>query len=193
MKKFFGALVIALLAIGANAQTFEKGSSIVSAQLGVGGGFGQRIAYEYSLMNLLDGKAAIGVGGSLNNRFKTDSHKDKFGKWKTVEDWFTVTVNASFHYEFIDKLDTYVTLGIGGGVDAAKTKYKMSSDGKKEYKELYGEEPEVQSASASASQGIFGWVSSLGARYYFNNNWAANAELGWTGAGYFAIGATYKF
>ena len=39
MKKFFGALVIALLAIGANAQTFEKGSSIVSAQLGVGGGF----------------------------------------------------------------------------------------------------------------------------------------------------------
>ena len=49
MKKFFGALVIALLAIGANAQTFEKGSSIVSAQLGVGGGFGQRIAYELKI------------------------------------------------------------------------------------------------------------------------------------------------
>ena len=57
MKKIFSALVIALLAIGANAQTFEKGSSIVTAQLGIGGGFGQRVAYEYSLMNLLDGKA----------------------------------------------------------------------------------------------------------------------------------------
>lgn len=191
MKKFFGALVIALLAIGANAQTFEKGSSIVSAQLGVGGGFGQRIAYEYSLMNLLDGKAAIGVGGSLNNRFKTDSHKDAWGKTKTVEDWFTVTVNASFHYEFIDKLDTYVTIGLGGGVDAAKGKYKWNSDAKKMFKEEYGVEPETQ--SDSASRGIFGWVSSLGARYYFNNNWAANAELGWTGAGYFTVGATYKF
>ena len=190
MKKFFGALVIALLAIGANAQTFEKGSSIVSAQLGVGGGFGQRIAYEYSLMNLLDGKAAIGVGGSLNNRFKTDSHKDKFGKWKTVEDWFTVTVNASFHYEFIDKLDTYVTLGLGGGVDAAKGKYKWNSEVKEEFKEEGTVAPKI---STSASQGIFGWVSSLGARYYFTNNWAANVELGWTGAGYITLGATYKF
>lgn len=191
MKKFFGALVIALLAIGANAQTFEKGSSIVSAQLGIGGGFGQRIAYEYSLVSLLDGKAAIGVGGSLNNRVKTESVKDAWGKMKTVEDWFTVTVNASFHYEFIDKLDTYVTLGLGGGVDAATAKYKWNSDGKKKYKEFYGVEPETE--SASASQGIFGWVSSLGARYYFTNNWAANVELGWTGAGYITLGATYKF
>lgn len=191
MKKFFGALVIALLAIGANAQTFEKGSSIVSAQLGIGGGFGQRIAYEYSLVSLLDGKAAIGVGGSLNNRVKTESVKDAWGKMKTVEDWFTVTVNASFHYEFIDKLDTYVTLGLGGGVDAATAKYKWNSDGKKEYKKYTGVEPETE--SASASQGIFGWVSSLGARYYFTNNWAANVELGWTGAGYITLGATYKF
>ena len=192
MKKIFGALVIALLAIGANAQTFEKGSSIVSAQLGVGGGFGQRIAYEYSLVSLLDGKAAIGVGGSLNNRFRTDTpYKDDYEKVKTVEDWFTVTVNASFHYEFIDKLDTYVTLGLGGGVDAAKSKVKYSSEAKKEYKEFTGSE--LKDEKYSASQGIFGWVSSLGARYYFTNNWAANVELGWTGAGYITLGATYKF
>ena len=192
MKKFFGALVIALLAIGANAQTFEKGSSIVSAQLGVGGGFGQRIAYEYSLMNLLDGKAAIGVGGSLNNRFKIDTpYKDEYYKVKTVEDWFTVTVNASFHYEFIDNLDTYVTLGLGGGVDAAKAKCKYSSEAKKEYKEIFG--VELKDEKDSASKGIFGWVFSLGTRYYFTENWAANIELGWTGAGYVTLGATYKF
>ena len=82
MKKIFGALVIALLAIGANAQTFEKGSSIVTAQLGIGGGFGQRVAYEYSLMNLLDGKAAIGVGGSLNNCFSSNKNKGDWGKEK---------------------------------------------------------------------------------------------------------------
>ena len=191
MKKFFGALIIALLAIGANAQTFEKGSSIVSAQLGVGGGFGQRIAYEYSLMNLLDGKAAIGVGGSLNNRFKSESNKDDWGKLKTFENWFTVTAIASFHYEFIDKLDTYVTLGIGGGADAARVTYKWNSEAKKEYKEYFGEE--LEDESASDSRGIFGWVSTVGARYYFTNHWAANAELGWTGAGYFMLGATYKF
>ena len=192
MKKFFGALVIALLAIGANAQTFEKGSSIVSAQLGVGGGFGQRIAYEYSLVSLLDGKAAIGVGGSLNNRVKTETpFENDYEKVKRVEDWFTVTVNASFHYEFIDNLDTYVTIGLGGGVDAAKVKYKYSSEAKKEYKEDFG--LELKDEKYSASRGIFGWVSSLGARYYFTNNWAANVELGWTGAGYITLGATYKF
>lgn len=190
MKKIFGALVIALLAIGANAQTFEKGSSIVTAQLGIGGGFGQRIAYEYSLVSLLDGKAAIGVGGSLNNRVKTESAKHTWGKIKTVEDWFTVTVNASFHYEFIDKLDTYVTLGLGGGVDAAKAKYKWSSEVKEEFEKEGMVAPKI---SDSASRGIFGWVSSLGARYYFTENWAANLELGWTGAGYISLGATYKF
>lgn len=184
MKKIFGALVIALLAIGANAQTFEKGSSIVTAQLGIGGGFGQRVAYEYSLMNLLDGKAAIGVGGSLNNRFSSDKVKGDWGKQKWGYNTFTVTAIGSFHYEFIDKLDTYVTIGLGGGAYTETYKVNYNNDaeelGLKDYKD-------------SVTNGCFGWVSSLGARYYFNNNWAANAELGWTGAGYFAIGATYKF
>ena len=109
MKKILGALVIALFAVGANAQVFEKGSSIITAQLG------------------------IGVGGVY-----TSTHKVNF-----------------------------------------------ANSAEKEYG--------VEDFKGSSSVGCFGWVSSIGARYYFAEKWAINAEFGWTGAGYFAIGATYKF
>lgn len=184
MKKFFGALVIALLAIGANAQTFEKGSSIVTAQLGIGGGFGQRVAYEYSLMNLLDGKAAIGVGGSLANSFWSTKNETFYYKSKDAYDNITLAAIGSFHYEFIDKLDTYVTLGLGFGIGIHKSKIDYTDP---ELEEYWGDRKD------SSSNGYFGWISSLGARYYFTNQWAANVEFGWTGAGYFTIGATYKF
>lgn len=36
------------------------------------------------------------------------------------------------------------------------------------------------------------WGINLGASYYFNDNWAASAELGY-GVSIFGIGATYKF
>jgi hypothetical protein len=185
MKKFFGALVIALLAIGANAQTFEKGSSIVSAQLGIGGGFGQRVAYEYSLMNLLDGKAAIGVGGSLANSFSSEKYSTSYAKYKQSYDNITVAAIGSFHYEFIDKLDTYVTLGLGFGIGIHKSKIDYTDP---DLERWYGGD-----YKNSTSNGYFGWISSLGARWYFNKNWAANVEFGWTGAGYAAIGATYSF
>ena len=182
MKKIFGALVIALLAIGANAQTFEKGSSIATAQLGIGGGFGQRVAYEYSLMNLLDGKAAIGVGGSLANRFWSTKVETNYTTTKDAYDNITLAAIGSFHYEFIDKLDTYVTLGLGFGIGINNFKHEYKD---REYKEY--------DVKDSSTHGYFGWISSLGARWYFNKNWAANVELGWTGAGYLAVGATYKF
>lgn len=185
MKKIFGALVIALLAIGANAQTFEKGSSIATAQLGIGGGFGQRVAYEYSLMNLLDGKAAIGVGGSLANCFWSEKSSTSYAKYKDSYDNITVAAIGSFHYEFIDKLDTYVTLGLGFGIGIHKSKVDYTDP---DFEEWMGGD-----YKNSSSNGYFGWISSLGARWYFNKNWAANVELGWTGAGYFAVGATYKF
>ncbi|MBR4848333.1 MAG: hypothetical protein IKV07_03130 [Bacteroidaceae bacterium] len=182
MKKIFGALVIALLAIGANAQTFEKGSSIATAQLGIGGGFGQRVAYEYSLMNLLDGKAAIGVGGSVANLFWSTKVETNYYNTKDAYDNITLAAIGSFHYEFIDKLDTYVTLGLGFGFGI--------NNFKQEYKDRELKKYDVKDSS---THGYFGWISSLGARWYFNKNWAANVELGWTGAGYFAVGATYKF
>lgn len=185
MKKILGALVIALFAVGANAQVFEKGSSIVTAQLGIGGGFGQRVAYEYSLVELLNGKASIGVGGSLNNRFYSDKIKNEYGKEKWGYNTFTVTAIGSFHYEFVDKLDTYLTVGVGGGAYTSTHKVNFANSAEKEYG--------VEDFKESASIGCFNWVSSIGARYYFTDKWAANAELGWTGANYFAIGATYKF
>ena len=191
MKKIFSALVIALFAVGANAQVFEKGSNIVTAQLGIGSGFGQRVAYERSLMELLDGKASIGVGGALNNCHASAKTEDNMGKKKVTVNALTVTAFGSFHYQFVDKLDTYVSIGVGGGTVLSKDKYKYNSEYKEAYKEIYGET--LKDYVDRSSQTCFNWVSSIGARYYFTDKWAANAEFGWTGANYFAIGATYKF
>lgn len=190
MKKFFGvlALVAALfVANGAQAQVnsvFGKGTNIISAEIGWGiDGFGQRVTYERSLMTLLNGKAAIGVGGSLGNIFESDKAKGYGYTTKGTADRFVIDVVGSFHYSFVKKLDTYVQLGIGGGVWTSTVKGKYDE-------ELF---PGVGTVKTRDSKGIFDFTAALGARYYFNNNWAVNAELGWVARNIIMVGATYKF
>ena len=185
MKKFFGILSVVAALFAANSvqaqvttPVFDKGDNIVSLTLGYGNtGFGQRLVYERCVATLLDGKASIGVGGALGNSFDTDSEKENGVKVSAFEDWFSINAVGSFHYQFIDKLDTYVQLGLGGGVDYARV--KMSYDG--------------ESAKTSDSIGFFSWSTSIGARYYFNDKWAANAELGYVVGSFFMAGVTYRF
>ena len=74
---------------------------------------------------------------------------------------------ASCHYQFIDNLDTYVQLGAGVVTRLG-------------YRSPYGLVG-------------FDWTSSVGARWYFNYNFAVNAEFGYTAGSYFMAGVTYKF
>lgn len=185
MKKFFGILsVVAALFVanGAQAQVttpvFDKGDNIVSLTIGYGGlGFSQRLVYERCVATFLDGRASIGVGGSLSNSFKSKTEKYSDYKIKTFEDWFAVGAVGSFHYQFIDNLDTYVQIGLGGGFDHGSAKSTV----------------EGVTVKATDSVGFFGWTGSIGARYYFNDQWGVNAEFGYVVGSFFMAGATFRF
>ncbi len=186
MKKIFGILsVVAALFVASNSAqaqvttpVFDKGDNIASLTIGYGGlGFSQRFVYERCVATLLDGNASIGVGGSLGNSFEVKTEKAYDTKIKTFEDWISIGAVGSFHYQFVDGLDTYVQLGLCGGFDSATAKTTV----------------EGVTVKASDSRGFFGFTTSLGARYYFNDNWAVNAELGYVVGSFFMAGVTYKF
>ncbi len=111
MKKLFTLVLVAAMALvagNANASsTFAKKDLLGSVTLGFGQGFGQRISVDYGVVDgWLDNKASLGVGASLNNTIG----------WHGG-DWMSLIANCSFHYEFVDKLDSYVVVGFGGGTN----------------------------------------------------------------------------
>lgn len=159
MKKLFAiALVSVLSLVSVNAyasDTFAKGDWLGSATIGFGYGFAQRIAVDYGVLDgMIDGNASLGVGASVNNTIG----------WHGG-DVASLILNCSFHYQFVENLDTYVVVGFGGGIGGAH----------------------------GSVHGYFDWTSSLGARYYFDPSWAVNAEVGHTNSSFFNVGVTYKF
>lgn len=189
MKKFFGIFVVAIAFFAATAQAqnglpaitkpvFDKGDNIVSLTVGYGSGFGQRLVYERSVYTFLDGRASVGVGAAFNNAIRTYRY-DYYGYTsRDLRDYFTLGVVGSFHYQFIDKLDTYVQIGLGGGAYISKDTWTYDNGNK--YVDKY-------------TRGIFDWTTTVGARWYFNDNFAVNAEFGWVASSYFMAGVTYKF
>jgi len=109
----------------------------------------------------------------------------------------SLLLTASFHYEFIDNLDTYVTVGVGPGIvtrhksgfhneqgfskrnDRSGSFDKNSNRTQKEFIISYNDLDHVKwddglkDVTACAAM-----TSMIGARYYFNSNWAVNLELG---------------
>lgn len=170
MKKFFGIFVVAIAFFAATAQAqngmpaisktvFSKGDNIASVTVGYGWGFSQRVAYEYGVADWFDGRLTVGVGAAVGNSifFRSYGSYDKL----------YVGAVASCHYQFIDKLDTYVQVGAG---------FYTGFDG---YYDTVNIGPD--------------FTSSLGARWYFNDNFAVNAEVGYTAGSYFMAGVTWKF
>ncbi|MBO7192830.1 MAG: hypothetical protein J6V47_00925 [Bacteroidaceae bacterium] len=169
MKKFFGILsVVAALFVanGAQAQVttpvFDKGDNIISATIGYGWGLTERFVYERCVASWFDGQLSVGVGAALSNA--TD-----FGTYY-VWDEIGLGAVASCHYQFIDKLDTYVQVGLGFE---------------------FGYES-WDSGNSYLHYGL-GWTSTVGARWYFTEDLAVNGEFGWISGAYLMAGVTYKF
>ena len=167
MKKFFAVFsVVAALFVanGAQAQVttpvFDKGDNIASLTVGYGWGFSQRVVFEHAVASWFDGQLSVGVGGAVGNSIKFWYDGD-------ISDRVYVGAVASCHYQFIDKLDTYVQVGAG----------LVTRLGYRGYSSLLGVD----------------FTSSVGARWYFNDNFAVNAEFGYTAGSYFMAGVTYKF
>lgn len=186
MKKVLSVLVLVLASITlVSAQdVFKKGDMVLNVGIGLGNtlhtgsGYSTVIppisgSFEYCIKdNLFDSKSSLGVGAYLGYTSSEFKGNTGLGKYKVKYSDIALGVRGALHYQFIPKLDTYA--GVTLGYDIVST----SSTGKH------------TGYNISSSAVYFGGF--LGARYYFKNNLAVMAELGYD-VSVFNIGIAYKF
>jgi len=183
MKKFlFPKILVVFLtlfgfSLGVSAQTdaFNKGDMVINLGVGLGSyisdkGYSKTIppisgSFEYSVVKLFDDKAAIGIGGYASYLLRKSKGDISFN----VGD-FVIGPRGLFHYQFIDKLDTYAGFLIG---------YDIVS---------FSKTDELHPLTGSGFYPAF----FVGARYYITNNFGVFGELGY-GISPLQLGLCYKF
>jgi hypothetical protein len=183
-KSILFALIFIFGAFISNAQIVAKGEKFVNFGLGLGSTLysghhykGQippiSISAEYIILDgLLEDKAAVGVGGYLG--FSSYKWKYETADWGWKYSNIIIGPRGYFHYNFLDKLDTYTGILLG---------YNISTS--KEYGNI------VPGYDFSSSNGGVVWSWFVGGRYYFSDKFAAMAELGY-GISYLNIGVAIK-
>jgi hypothetical protein len=176
-KKLIAFVVVFLCSASfvVNAQNiFSKGDRAVNIGLGIGsyyGGTGYSstipplsVSFEQGIIDgLLDGKGSIGVGGYLGysaNKWETSAGGDTYGYKYS---YMMIGARGAFHYQFVDKLDTYTGLLLGYNVVGSK---------------LYGDGMGGIDTGSATGSGI-GYSAFLGARYHFSDQFAAYGEIGY--------------
>ena len=165
MKKVIIAVAFMLGVSTVNAQTFEKGTSVVQAGIGLGSSFGTPIGlgYEYGMSE------KIGLGAYVG--YASQSYSVPFfGDYKVTN--ILVGVKGNYHFFQSDKIDAYGGLLLG--YDVASSKWTTAN-----------------TIAIPTTYGGIVFGGSVGARYYFTDNIAAFAELGY-GLGYLNAGLAYK-
>jgi hypothetical protein len=178
MRRFFVVIIVffALSQVSyAQDKIFVKNDKVVSASLGFGNtmytGAGWRTTFppillsgEYGVVDgLVNDKASIGVGMDLGHiGVKYTPPLQSSYKYSNL----ILGIRGSFHYQFVDKLDTYAGLLIGYNIVSGNGEYATS-------------EPV--------------WKYYVGARYYLTDNFAVMAELASNNISLLNIGAAYKF
>ena len=192
MKKFFALAVAMVVALGASAQ-IQKGEKIVGANIGFGnsaytvdGGFSNilipiTIEGEYGIAEDLFGVdgLSLGVGPQISyTKANIDYSKHFDGANVGVKNSdLIIAAKGYFHYNVVnvDKLDTYAALALGYD--------RLSS---KNYGDWGGYE------MVEGAGGDFFFGVSVGARYWFQENLAANLEAGY-GLSWLKLGVNFKF
>ncbi|HVZ96140.1 MAG TPA: hypothetical protein VG847_04645 [Chitinophagaceae bacterium] len=190
MKKrdFIVLLMAFFISDSMYAQSFVKGTNIAS----VGVGFGSTILnytgasqtpaislqYEKGVWDV-GGPGVISLGGYAG--FKGYKYSGKSGTYVWDQKWnYTVIgVRSAYHYNGIknDKVDVYGGLMLSYNIVNYKYTDNVGNSG------LY--------STGSYGSGV-GLTAYIGGRYFFTDNIAAMAELGY-GVSYFTIGASLKF
>jgi hypothetical protein len=165
MKKLIllSVLIVAFVAAKAQDPLFVKGDKVIN--LGIGFDWYTTISASGELC-VLDGiaeKGSVGVGAFAGFGFPLGSVYSHSSR-------ILAGVRGTFHYPFIDKLDTYGGFGLG-------IQYTHWSSGYY----WYGD-----SSNTGLNAGFF-----LGARYYLSERLAAFAEAGY-GLGYLTVGVAFK-
>lgn len=168
------------------SQDFGKGSQAINLDLGFGnteywgGGYSFfpsiSASYEYGIVEIPMGSDLTGVV-SVGGYFGWAASKYSYGYWDDLSYHYNTVYFAArgnYHFVFMDKLDPYAGIWLGGKVVSGNWKGN-------------GNHPD----DWTAASGGFAGGAYVGCRYYFSDNWAANAEVGYL-ISIFNIGITYK-
>jgi hypothetical protein len=171
----FVLLLIPDAKLAAQDSPFKKGDKTINLGIGFGSSYYSSYytshfpaisaSFEVAVKDGIADKGSIGVGGYVGY-----SSAKYANYWKSTN--FVIAARGSFHYPFINKLDTYTGLQLGYNIYSNK------------YYDTYAGE-----FNASSSGIGFAWF--VGARYYFTNTFAGMVELGY-GVAYFTLGVAIK-
>lgn len=187
MKKLIALALVAIFSIPllqAQESMFDVGDRVLNLGIGFGSSWYSgtyyssgippiSLSYEQGIKDDILEKGVIGVGGAIG--YSSSSYRDTwFGtEWGWNISDLVIGAIGTFHYPLLDKLDTYAGILLG---------YKINTSRE------YGDIP-TGSTSLSSSRLIgSGFV---GGRYYFNDKFAAFAQLGY-GISYLTFGLSIK-
>ena len=188
------AIVVAsFVNVRAQGQAFEKGDQVAGAMIGFLGNYS---GYSYNTgtpaiglfyekaTNIDVGPGVLGLGGYFGFRHLGYSSDELYNgiHYSYDQSWTYLILGARGAYHYNDwhgspKWDTYCGLMLH---------YNVVS---------YSDNTSYPYGAAHYSSGSYGGLALsffLGARYFFNEKWAFNAELGY-GIATLQLGAAYKF
>ncbi|MDX9726679.1 MAG: hypothetical protein RBT38_09870 [Bacteroidales bacterium] len=184
MKKTIAAIIIfslSLLHLAGQKPSFSKGDKAFNLGTGIGSNLFSGTYYipilppfsvsiETGIKDHILEKGVLGVGAF--GAFSSYKFRYSNNGWKTSE--VIIGGRGSFHYPFVDDLDTYTGIMAGYGI--------MSN-------EFFGSYTEEDYTGSSNG---FRWAWFVGARYYFVESMAAFAEIGY-GVSYLNAGIAFRF
>lgn len=184
MKKVLITLFVAILTMQLSAQEnlLTKGERVLNVGIGFGStlyngsGYNSTVppisaSFEVGVKDDVLDVGSIGVGGYLGY----SAYKWEYAGWGHKFSDFILGVRGTFHYPLVEKLDTYTGLMLGYEIISSKD---------------FGTIDPLYDPDYSTSGVAWSWYA--GGRYYFNDNFAVMAELGY-GIAYLNIGIAYKF
>lgn len=187
-KVLLTVLVSVGVMLSAQAQTFSKGDFVFNATIGLGSSLYSGSGYKTTVPpiavslehcffdNLFDENSSIGIGGYAGYTAAKNTYTvSGWGEYGYKYTSFLIGARGVFHYQFVDRLDTYAGVGLGWNIVSSSTFGNFPSGGK-------------YSASDSGLYSDF----FIGARWYFTDSFAVVGEVGY-GVAYLNLGVSLKF
>lgn len=183
MKKIaFASAMLFLGLASANAQRIQNGDTQLNAGVGVGNSFGSLPIYagiEYGLND------DVTIGGEVGFATQKTSNNLLSSKIENTSNLISVAAIANYHFNTLlnipNNFDVYAGVSLGYNHITNNTTGLPTAG-----------TTDVSSLNFKASS--VGFAGQVGARYYFTDNFAVNAEFG---GGNFAtggkVGISYKF
>lgn len=136
---------------------------------------------EYGIMNVINSKGTVSIGGQLGMGFGSKDNVD----FRRVR----IATRGTLHYSFIPQIDTYAGCTFAF-VDINKAKWGSVAY---EYSE-YGTTMKIEGKSDSETKVKFIEPRLFaGARYMFSDAFGVNLETSWDRFAFISFGFTFKF